>query len=136
MLKMIAQNKDKFKGKFDIEPQVEDQNNSSEANGKKVTKNKLALQNNFLMTLIRCVVAKDEGYDSQMFDTEDLIDLLESYRKIVYISQLATKKPPKRLILSDEEYFKIMNKSYDIKKTIISEESKIRIVKYFKSLIK
>jgi hypothetical protein len=87
------------------------------------------------MTLIRCVVAKDEGYDSQMFDTEDLIDLLESYRKIIYISQLATKKPTRRLTLSDEEYFKIMNKSYD-KKTIISEESKIRIVKYFKSLIK
>jgi hypothetical protein len=102
MLKMITQNKDKFKGKFDIEPQLEDQNSSSEINIKKSTKNKLALQNNFLMTLIRCVTARDEGYDSQMLDTEDLIDLIDSYRKIIYISRVASKKPQRKLTLSDE----------------------------------
>jgi hypothetical protein len=120
MLKMITQNKDKFKGKFDIEPQVDDQNNSSEINIKKSNKNKLALQNNFLMTLIRCVTARDEGYDSQMLDTEDLIDLIDSYRKIIYISRVASKKPQRKLTLSDEEFYKIINKSYDVKKTVLS----------------
>ena len=88
------------------------------------------------MTLIRCVLARDEGYESQMFDTEDLIDLLDSYRKIIYISRVTGKKPQRKLTLSDEEFYKMMNKSYDVSKTIISEESKIRIAKYFKSLTK
>ncbi len=71
MLKMITQNKEKLKGRLDIESQIEDQNNSSEGNAKglKVPKNKMAQLNNFLMTLIKCVIAKDEGYDNQMFDT-------------------------------------------------------------------
>ena len=61
MLKMISQNKDKLKGKFDFDNQTEDQNNSSDGNvkGLKEAKNKQAQMNNFLMTLIKCVIAKD-----------------------------------------------------------------------------
>ena len=135
---MISQNKDKLKGKFDFDNQTEDQNNSSDGNvkGLKEAKNKQAQMNNFLMTLIKCVIAKDQGYENQMFDTEDLLDLIDSYRKLIYISRVASKKPQRKLALSDEQFYKMMNKSYDVNKTQLSEESKVRIAKYFKSMIK
>ena len=88
------------------------------------------------MTLIRCVAATDEGFESQMFETEDLMDLIDSYRKLVYVSRVASKKPQKKLALSDEEYYKIINKSYHASKTTISEESKLRISRFFKQLLK
>jgi hypothetical protein len=88
------------------------------------------------MTLIKCITAKDEGFDSQFIEEDDLLDLINSYRKVLYIARLSNARPPKKLALSEEEFFKIMNKSYDYKKTRLSEESRIKISKFFKALIK
>ncbi len=73
------------------------------------------------MVLIRCIIMKDERYDNQVIEVEDLEDLVDSYRKIIYISRMATKKPNKKFTLSEEQLYKIMNKTYDSTKTKLSE---------------
>ncbi len=63
-------------------------------------------------------------------------DLVDSYRKIIYISRMATKKPNQKFTLSEEQIYKIMNKTFDPTKTKLSEESKVKISKFFKTLLK
>lgn len=71
-----------------------------------------------------------------MIEVDDLQDLIESYRRIVYVSRMMVKRPQRKMTLSEEELYKVMNKTYDQSKTKLNEESKIRISKFFKSLIK
>jgi hypothetical protein len=70
---MIAMSKDKLKSKFDVDTSV-----------------------NFLMMLFKCTLS----YDNQAIDVEDLLDLINSYRKIIYTSHMATKTPQRKLTLS------------------------------------